>query len=265
MIYLDGGMGTMLQAAGLRPGEDPTDWNLEHPEEVTAIHRQYVEAGSEVVLTNTFGATRLKYHGKHELSELIKAAVANAKASGAKKIALDVGPSGKLLKPIGDLDFEEAVAAFRELIAVGEGADIVFIETMGDLYELKAAIVAAKEFKMPIWTTVALGEDGKLLTGADVECYSTLMEGLGVEAYGFNCGLGPDKMLKYVERLSAVSTKPIIVKPNAGMPKLVEGKTVFEVGPKEFAVQVAKLQEAGATIIGGCCGTTPAHIREVAQ
>ena len=275
IAYLDGGFGTMIQAAGLPAGKDPTDWNFENPGAVRAVHKAYVDAGAEIVLTNTFGANRLKYHGSHDLGALIRAAVANAKASGAKKVALDIGPTGKLLKPAGDLDFEDAYAAFAETVRASVAAsgderdgtpDLVFIETMGDTREIKAAVLAAKEnCGLPVYVSVALGEDGKLLTGASVECVATLLEGLGVDAYGFNCGLGPDRMLPYVERLARVATKPIIVKPNAGMPRLVDGKTVFDVGPEEFAQHVAKLIAAGATIVGGCCGTTPDHIREVGK
>ena len=267
MTILDGGFGTMIQAAGLPAGKDPTDWNIENPEAVKAVHRAYVEAGSQIVLTNTFGATRLKYHGEHPLAELIRGAVAAARASGAK-VALDVGPTGRLLKPAGDLDFDDAYAAFAELVKVGveAGVDLIMVETMGDAYELKAAVLAAKEnSSLPVYATVALGENGQLLTGASVECVAALLEGLGVDAYGFNCGLGPSQMLPYVERLRRVSTRPIIVKPNAGMPKLVGDKTVFSVGPAEFAGHIRRLVEAGASIVGGCCGTTPDHIREVTK
>ena len=295
MTYLDGGMGTELQAKGLRPGEIPEDWNIERPDAIAAVHRAYVEAGSQIVYANTFGANRLKYHGKYALADVIRAAVANARncrgedasgtgaaaagrrgedASGTGvaargfKVALDVGPTGKLLKPAGDLAFEAAYEAFAEQIRLGAeaGADLVVVETMSDLYELKAAVLAAKEScSLPVYATVALGADGKLLTGGSVECVATLLESLGVDAYGFNCGLGPDEMLPYVERLAKVSTKPIIAKPNAGLPKVVDGKTVFLVGPEEFAGHVAKLVAAGASIVGGCCGTTPAHLKGLAS
>lgn len=272
--FLDGGFGTMIQAAGLPAGKDPTDWNIENPEAVQSVHKAYVAAGSDIVLTNTFGANRLKYHGSHDLGELVRAAIANARASGAKKVALDIGPTGRLLKPAGDLDFEDAYSAFAELVREGVGSsldldlisrpDLVFIETMGDTREIKAAVLAAKEnCDLPVYVSVALGEDGKLLTGAGVECVAAMLEGLGVDAYGFNCGLGPDRMLPYVERLAKVTTKPIIVKPNAGMPRLADGKTVFDVGPEDFAKHVKSLVEAGATIVGGCCGTTPGHIVSV--
>ncbi len=264
LTFLDGGFGTMIQAAGLPVGRDPCDWNIENPAAVTAVHRAYVEAGSEIVLTNTFGANRLKYHGAHDLVQLIPAAIANARASGAAKVALDLGPTGKLLKPAGDLDFDAAYDAFAETIRLGRGADLIFIETMGDVYEVKAAVLAAKETcDLPVCVTVALGENGQLLTGGSVECVAALLESLDVAAYGFNCGLGPDRMLPFVERLAKVSTKPIIVKPNAGMPKLVDGRTVFPESSDEFAAHVATLVRAGASVVGGCCGTTPAHIAAV--
>lgn len=257
----------MVQAAGLPPGKDPTDWNVENPEAVAGVHRAYAEAGADIVLANTFGANRLKYHGAYSLDELISSAISLAKSSGAR-VALDIGPTGRLLKPAGDLDFDVAYDAFAEMVRLGvaAGADLVFVETMGDTRELKAAVLAAKlNSTLPVYASVALDESGKLLTGASVECVATLLESLGVDAYGFNCGLGPDKMLPFVERLAKVSTKPIIVKANAGMPKIVDGKTVFTVGPDEFASYAAKLVEAGASIVGGCCGTTPAHIKAVAS
>ncbi len=266
LAFLDGGFGTMVQAAGLPPGKDPTDWNVENPDAVAAVHRAYAEAGADIVLANTFGANRLKYHGPHDLAALISSAVAIARQGAKVRVALDIGPTGRLLKPAGDLDFDEAFGAFSEMVRAGAaaGADLVFVETMGDARELKAAVLAAKlNSSLPVVATVALDESGKLLTGASVECVAALLESLGVDAYGFNCGLGPDRMLPFVERLARVSTKPIVVKPNAGMPKLVDGKTVFTVGPEEFAATVVKLAEAGATVVGGCCGTTPAHIAAV--
>ncbi len=270
LVFLDGGFGTMVQAAGLPVGKDPCDWNLENPEAVAAVHRAYVEAGAEVVLANTFGANRLKYHGAHALSNIIPAAIANARAAGAAKVALDIGPTGKLLAPAGDLPFDEAYEAFAEQVRLAAGPrsslpDLVFIETMGDVYEVKAAVLAAKEnCSLPVYVSVALGENGQLLTGGSVECVSALLESLNVDAYGFNCGLGPDRMLPFVERLARVSTKPIVVKPNAGMPKLVNGRTVFPETPAEFSAHMAALVRAGASVVGGCCGTTPAHIRAVA-
>jgi len=268
-LFLDGGLGTQLQARGLAPGESTEDWNLTHAADVQAVHAAYAAAGAQVVCTNTFGANAAKYRGVFSLAEIIPAAVANAREAvrGADcRVALDVGPTGRLLKPAGDFAFDAAYDAFAEQIARGAaaGADLVAIETMGDLYELKAAILAAKEnCDLPVFATVALGADGKLLTGGDVEAFAALAEGLRVDALGFNCGLGPDKMLPYVERLVRATARPVIVKPNAGLPAVEAGRTVFKVGPEDFARDVLALVEAGAAIVGGCCGTTPAHIAAV--
>ena len=285
VTLLDNGMGTELQARGLKPGESPEDWNVERPDDIVALHRAAVAAGAQIIYTNTFGANPLKYRGKHDLATVIRQGLEIARRTEVEsrgedgrrrvRVALDVGPTGKLLKPAGDLDFEDAVAAFAETIKTATSPlsnsklqlttpDLIVIETMSDVRELKAAVLAAKECgDLPVYATVSLGADGRLLTGASVECVATLLESLGVDAYGFNCGLGPVEMLPFVERLAKVSTKPVIAKPNAGLPKVVDGRTVFEVGPDEFAVGVARLVAAGATIVGGCCGTTPDHIREI--
>ena len=271
VFFLDGGMGTQLQAKGLQPGEVPELWNLSRPGDVRAVHEAYFAAGADTVYTNTFGANAAKYHGDAPLSDVITAAVGIAReaatAVGGKRfVALDVGPTGRLLKPSGDFEFDAAYDAFAEQVAAGAkaGADLVVVETMGDTYETKAAVLAAKEnSSLPVVATVALGEDGKLLTGADVECVAAILEGLRVDALGFNCGFGPDLMLPYVRRLAAVTSLPIAVKPNAGLPQIVDGRTVFTVGPDEFARDVAALVDAGASIVGGCCGTTPAHIAAV--
>ena len=265
-FLLDGAMGTQLQDRGLKPGETPELWNLSRANDVRAVHEAYFAAGANAVYANTFGANPAKYHGDAPLEDVIAAGVGIAREaakSAGGLVALDVGPTGRLLKPSGDFEFDAAYNAFAAQIRVGAaaGADFVAIETMGDTYELKAAILAAKEnSQLPILATVALGEDGKLLTGADVECVAALLEGLRVDAIGFNCGFGPDMMLQYVRRLAAATSLPIAVKPNAGLPKVVEGQTVFTVGPEEFAKDVAALVDAGASIVGGCCGTTPEHI-----
>ena len=271
ILFLDGGMGTQLQAKGLQPGEVPELWNLTRPDDVRAVHEAYFAAGADVVYANTFGANPAKYHGDAPLADIIAAGLniareAADRASGRHFVALDVGPTGRLLKPAGDFAFDAAYDAFAEQIRIGAqaGADLIVIETMGDTYELKAAVLAAKENStLPILATVALGDDGKLLTGGSVECVAALLEGLRVDALGLNCGFGPDRMLPYVKRLAAATALPIAVKPNAGLPQVVEGRTVFTVGPAEFALDVAALVEAGASIVGGCCGTTPAHIAAV--
>ena len=265
--FLDGGMGTQLQARGLQPGEVPELWNLSRPDDIRAVHSAYVAAGADIVYANTFGANAAKYHGDAPLADVIAAGVSIAKSvDGSPLVALDVGPTGRLLKPAGDFEFDAAYDAFAEQVALGAkaGADLVVVETMGDTYELKAAVLAAKEnCDLPILATVALGENGKLLTGGNVEAVAALLDGLRVDAFGLNCGLGPDLMRPYVERLARATSRPIIVKPNAGLPKVVDGQTVFTVGPDEFARDVASLVEAGASIVGGCCGTTPAHIAAV--
>lgn len=270
IIFADGAMGTSLQTAGLKPGEVPEIWSIKKPDVIRAIHAAYFAAGSDFVLANTFGANRVKYDGLERLEDVISASITLAReaANGAKNkfVAIDVGPTGKLLKPSGDFEFDRAYDAFAETISLGaaSGADLVAIETMGDAYELKAAVLAAKENStLPILATVALGEDGKLLTGADVETVAAILEGLRVDAIGLNCGLGPDLMLPYVERLAAATNVPIFVKPNAGLPKLVDGETRFLVSSDEFAKNVVKLVHAGARIVGGCCGTTSAHIAAV--
>jgi 5-methyltetrahydrofolate--homocysteine methyltransferase len=270
-LLLDGGMGTQLQARGLQPGEVPELWNLTRPDDVRSVHAAYFAAGSDVVYANTFGANAAKYHGDAPLADVVSAGVAIAKeaaaAAGPRRFAaLDIGPTGRLLKPAGDFEFDAAYDAFAEQVRIGAaaGADLVVVETMGDAYELKAAVLAAKEnCSLPVIATVALGDDGKLLTGADVECVAALLTGLRVDAVGFNCGFGPDKMLPFLRRLARATCLPLVVKPNAGLPKVVDGKTVFTVGPEEFAADVAALVDEGAGVVGGCCGTTPAHIAAV--
>ncbi len=272
IVFLDGGMGTQLQARGLLPGEIPEEWNLRRPDDVQAVHAAYYAAGSDIVVTNTFGANPAKYHGAAPLADVISAGVRLARAAAdsaggrPRFVALDVGPTGRLLKPAGDFDFEDAYASFAEQIRLGAaaGADLIVIETMSDVYELKAAVLAAKETcDLPVFATVALGEDGKLLTGASPEVVAALLEGLRVDAIGFNCGLGPDLLLPFARRMIAATNLPVIVKPNAGLPKVVDGETVFLVGPEDFAKDVADLIRAGAVVVGGCCGTTPAHIAAV--
>lgn len=272
LLMLDGGMGTQLQARGLQAGEVPEEWNLRRPGDVRAIHAAYYAAGADIVMSNTFGANPAKYHGTAPLAEVVAAGVRLARAAAdaagghPRYVALDVGPTGRLLKPAGDCAFDDAYASFAEQIRLGAaaGADLVVIETMSDVYELKAAVLAAKEnCDLPVIATVALGEDGKLLTGAGPEVVAAVLEGLHVDALGFNCGLGPDLLLPFVKRLVAATNLPVVVKPNAGLPKVVDGETVFLVGPEAFARDVADLVKAGAVVVGGCCGTTPAHLAAV--
>lgn len=274
IVYLDGGMGTLLQAQGLQPGERPERWNLSHPEVITEIHKQYFEAGSNVVCTNTFGANALHFE-EEELAEIISAAVANAKAARAqsntkhdKFIALDIGPSGKLLKPLGDLDFEDAVAVFAKTVRLGAacGVDLILIETMNDSYEAKAALLAAKENSdLPVLVSNAYGEDGKLMTGASPSAMAAMLEGMGADALGANCSLGPKQLRGVAEELLAHASVPVILKPNAGLPKAVDGKTVYDVTPEDFSDDLADLIKQGVRVAGGCCGTTPAYIKALTE
>ncbi len=269
LVILDGGMGTLLQKAGLAPGELPERWNLAHAEEVTAIHRAYFDAGSNVVNTNTFGANILKF-STDELDDIVRAAVENARNAAAqsvgtqeKFIALDIGPTGKLLKPLGDFDFEDAVTVFAETVKLGVkyGVDLIMIETMNDSYETKAALLAAKENSdLPVLVSCAFGEDGKLMTGASPAAMVALLEGMGADAIGVNCSLGPKALSPVVREYLRLASIPVLLKPNAGLPSVVEGETVYNVPPDEFAREVASLIHDGVRVAGGCCGTTPAYI-----
>ena len=270
IVCLDGGMGTLLQRRGLAPGEHPETWNLSHAQEIVSIHKEYYDAGANVVCTNTFGANSLKFD-TDTLEAIVKAAVVNAKKArerstspGEKFVALDIGPTGKLLKPLGDLDFEDAVAVFANTVRLGVkyGVDLILIETMNDSYETKAALLAAKENSdLPVLVSNAYGEDGKLMTGATPAAMVAMLEGMGADAIGANCSLGPCQLRGVAKELLRVASVPVLLKPNAGLPRAVDGKTVFDVAPEEFAVEVADLVEAGVRVVGGCCGTTPEYIR----
>ena len=268
VAFLDGAMGTQLQLKGLQPGETPELWNLNRPHDVRDIHRTYFDAGADIVYANTFGASPAKYHGDAPLKDVIAAGIGLAReaAGGRGFVALDMGPTGRLLKPAGDFAFDAAYDSFAETVRLGAaaGADLVVVETINDAYELKAALLAAKEnCNLPILATVALSEDGKLLTGGDVDCVAEIFNALKPTAAGFNCGLGPDRLRPFVARLAKLIDIPVIVKANAGIPRVVDGCTHFDVGPEAFATDIAACVAAGAAIVGGCCGTTPAHIQAV--
>ena len=274
IVYLDGGMGTLLQKSGLQPGELPERWNISHPEVIKEIHKSYYDSGSNIVNTNTFGANSLKF-GTDELSEIIYHAVKNAdearKASLGKQekfIALDVGPTGKLLKPLGDLDFEDAVKAFAEVISLGVkyGVDLITIETMNDSYETKAAVLAAKENSdLPIIVTNAYGENGRLMTGADPAVMAAMLEGMGVDAIGANCSLGPKQLMGVMDELLNYCSVPVAFKPNAGLPKSDGKVTYYDVDAEEFAQDIKLAVANGVRIVGGCCGTTPEYIKKVCE
>ncbi len=270
MLFFDGGLGSLLQARGLKPGELPETWNLSKPEELLAIHKEYLEAGADIILANTFGANRFKYD---HLQEIAEAAVKNAKKAAEEcgrnaYVALDLGPTGKLLKPMGTLDFEEAVSVYAEVVKIGAaaGADLILIETMSDTYELKAAVLAAKENSdLPVVATVVFDESHKMLTGASPEVVVAMLEGLRVDALGMNCGLGPKQMKPIFEKMAKLSSLPLVITPNAGLPRTENGKTVYDVDPEEFAADVEEIIRMGAWMAGGCCGTTPAHIKALTE
>ncbi len=274
IVYLDGGMGTLLQKSGLQPGELPEHWNISHPEVIREIHKNYYDSGSNVVNTNTFGANTLKF-SIDELDEIICHAVKNAdearKASSGEQekfIALDVGPTGKLLKPLGDLDFEDAVKIFAETIRLGVkyGVDLITIETMNDSYETKAAVLAAKENSdLPIIVTNAYGENGRLMTGANPAVMAAMLEGMGVDAIGANCSLGPKQLMDVMDELLKYCSVPIAFKPNAGLPKSDGKVTYYDVDADEFAQDIKLSVENGVRIVGGCCGTTPEYIKKVCE
>lgn len=268
-LFFDGGTGSILQEKGLQPGELPETWNLLHPDRILDLHRGYLEAGADIYNTNTFGANRLKF--PENLDEIVTAAVKLAKEARTQAgrdedayVALDIGPTGKLLAPMGDLSFDDAVDIFGEVVRIGarEGADLVLIETMNDSYEAKAAVLAAKEnCDLPVFITCVFDGSGKMLTGGTPESVVAMLEGLGVDALGVNCSLGPAQMIPIVERLVKAAHVPVLVNPNAGLPKSVDGHTVYDVGPEEFAGYMKQIAALGAAAVGGCCGTTPDYIR----
>lgn len=269
-LFCDGGTGTILQELGLKGGELPETWNLTRPDDIKALARSYFDAGSNIVNSNTFGANRFKFANVPEIVtaavRLCREARHEAGRDSDAYVAIDIGPTGKLLSPMGDLPFDEAVEVFAETIKAGAeaGGDLVLIETMSDSYEAKAAVIAAHEScDLPVIVTMAYDETGKLLTGGSVEGTVAMLEGLRVDALGLNCGLGPDKMLPIAKRIAACSSLPIVVNPNAGLPRTENGKTVFDIGPEEFSEVMKEIAGIGVHVLGGCCGTTPAHIAEL--
>lgn len=283
ILFFDGGMGTLLQERGLQAGEIPETWNILYPEKIRQIHKEYLLAGCNIVKANTFGINCFKckempHSAEYTVESLVDSGIRLVKEAIVEVrqelhnnerpmyTALDIGSLGKLLKPLGELTFVQAYEAFREIVIAGDkaGADCILIETVSDSYEIKAAVLAAKEnSSLPVIVTMIFDENGKLLTGGDVASATAMLEGLGVDAIGFNCGLGPEQMKNLLPQLTNCCSLPIVINPNAGLPVVINGKTVYNVAPKEFAQSVKILVEMGASVVGGCCGTTPEHIREV--
>lgn len=267
--FLDGAMGTELQKKGLKMGELPERFGKQNPDIVIDIHSAYLDAGSDIISANTFGANSLKY--ADDLEDIIASAINSAKIAASRYdnikprfVALDIGPLGKMLKPLGDLDFETAVEIFAKTVTLGVkyGADLILIETMNDAYETKAAVLAAKEnSNLPIFVTNVYDKNQKLMTGASPKAMVALLEGLRVDALGLNCSLGPNEMKEIVTELVNNASVPVIVKPNAGLPSVKNGETVFDISAKTFAESMREIAQSGATILGGCCGTNPEYIK----
>ena len=262
-IYFDGATGSVLIGRGLPSGTAPEEWNISNPDEIVRLHREYLDSGADIIKTNTFGINPLKYA---DFDERIKGAVrlANVALEGNddKYIALDIGPLGKLISPLGTLAFEDAVSAFRETARAGaDGVDLILLETFTDIYELKAAIIGVREAcDLPIFATCAFDARARLMTGADVPAIAALLEGLGVDAIGINCSFGPDKALDIVKTLAERTALPLIANPNAGIPTLSDGKVVYNVTPCDFSDKMSAIAEHAA-ILGGCCGTSPEYIK----
>ncbi len=262
-ILIDGGMGTQLQARGLKAGALPELLNLSDPEIVLSVHRDYVRAGAEIITANTFGANARKLAGKADVKSVISAGIDLVKQSGAKIAALDLGPLGTLLEPFGTLSFDDAYELYKEQVIAGAeaGADIVLIETMSDLLEAKAALLAVRENSdLPAFVTMTFADDGRTFLGTSPKVAAITLSSLGADAVGINCSLGPDQIEPFVKEMMEFSTVPLVVQPNAGLPDVVDGETVYNVTPEDFALSVGRMMDMGVTIVGGCCGTTPEHI-----
>lgn len=278
ILYFDGSTGTMLQSMGLEQGVLPEIWNITHKEQIINMHKNYLLAGSDVINTNTFGANSFKFNENTSftLEQIITAAIENAKEAISQTnflnrdryIALNIGPLGKILEPLGDISFEDAVNAYKEIIkiALELGVDVINFETMNDCLETKAAVIAAKEIcDLPIFVSNVYDENHRLMTGADVKAMVAMLEGLRVDALGINCALGPKQMIPVIKEFVKYSSLPVIATPNAGLPKVKNAKTVFDVEPQEFALDVKEMINLGARIVGGCCGTTPEYIKRLTE
>ncbi|WP_330571299.1 homocysteine S-methyltransferase family protein [Marinisporobacter balticus] len=265
-IFFDGAMGTMLQQAGLPIGDLPESYNILHPEIVYDIHKKYIDAGADIITTNTFGANTLKLkNSSYDVEQIIRNAVSIAKKAACEKlVALDIGPIGQLLEPIGTLSFDESYEVFKEQVTVGaaSGADLILIETLSDLYEAKAAILAAKEnCNLPVFCTLTFQQNGRTLTGTDPLTMVHVLEGLGVDALGVNCSLGPKEIRPLVDKITNYASVPVMIQPNAGLPRSKNGETVFDLTPEEFSREIRTMAQSGVSIIGGCCGTNPDFIK----
>ena len=265
-LVFDGAMGTMLQEAGLKAGELPELLNFSHPETVTAIHRAYVEAGADVISANTFGANAYKLGDAARVEDVFAAAIACARKSGARYVAADIGPIGALLKPLGTMDFDEAYDLFAQQARAAQaaGADLFVVETMTDLLEAKAAVLACLECtELPVVATMTFGEDGCTFLGTSPEICAMTLSALGVQAVGINCSLGPDALAPLLARMAPFARVPLMVQANAGLPRIEDGRTLYDIDAESYAPAAEALLDAGATIVGGCCGTSPDYIARI--
>ena len=276
IVVFDGAMGTMLQQNGLNIGQSTEVFGFENPDKVMKIHKLYLDAGANIITTNTFGANEIRLNKTgYSVEKIIDNAVKIAKKAveesdkdKSRFVALSLGPIGEMLEPIGKLSFEKAYEIFKRQAIQGEksGADLAIIETMIDLSEAKAAVLAVKEnTNLPIFCTMTFGENGRSFTGCTPENMVETLEGLGVNAIGVNCSLGPNKLLKVVKRIVNKSKLPIIVQPNAGLPQIIDNKAVYNINSDEFFICVEKFVKLGVSIIGGCCGTTPEYIKKISD
>ena len=270
LMFVDGGFGTMLHSMGLTGGQLPGLWNLKHPDKVQRVHEAYLQAGCDIISTNTFGVDALHFGG--EAKKVTEAGVLIARQAvkkfGHGLVALDLGPTGKILEPFGDLPFETAVTLFGDMAEAGAkaGADVIFIETVSDSYEIKAAVLACKErTNLPIVVTMMVNENEKLLTGGDIPGMVAMLEGLGVTALGLNCGLGPKQMLPILTKIMQYTSLPVQLCPNAGLPYLENGQTMFRLDAGHFASEMQELVALGPWLLGGCCGTTPDHMKAMIE
>lgn len=266
-LLFDGAMGTMLQKEGLPVGGQPEFFNLEHPEVIKSIHKRYIDAGADIITTNSFQANRHKIEQK-DLPKIIEASVKLARDAGAKYVAYDIGPIGQLMSPYGTLSFDNAYDMFKEqaIVAENSGADLIILETMSDLLETKAAILAIKEnTNLPIFVTMTFQEDGRTFVGTDPVTATLTLQALGVTALGLNCSLGPKELIPIVEQIIEYAKVPVIVQANAGLPQMEDGQTVYRIDVAEYVEYVGKMADLGVRVFGGCCGTTPNFIKGIKE
>ncbi len=274
ILIFDGGMGTQLQAAGLKPGGIPEELNIDNPGLIQDVHERYLRAGADFITTNTFGCNPLKMTGAlYPWDKMLRAAIDNAKKAREKVdshesyIALDIGPIGQMLKPLGTLSFDEAYETIAEQVrCAGDDVDLILMETMTDLYEVKAGILAVKEnSSLPVFVTMSFEAGGRTLTGTDPVTFVNVAEGLGADAIGVNCSLGPDELAPIVGSILKNAHVPVMVQPNAGLPKFAGGNTIYELTPDRFSDSVKQFALSGVSVCGGCCGTTPDFIRALKE